>query len=301
MHPDFIIIGAFKAGTTSLHHYFDQHPEVFMTIVKEPNFFSFDPNNPFHVGEGKDLFKVKTLTEYERLFSTAPASAKKGEASPSYFMSPLAPARIHQTLPKCKLILSLRNPVERAYSAYQMAVREGRTTVRVEDVDLTCDRRMLGSLYSEPLVRYLDLFDNDSFRVVLFDDLRRDANAIMQNLFDFIGVAEYHDIDTGYKFNPGGLPRRWMLHRLLNAIKKIPGIQNYTPRYIRSMVARIRDRNLKKAQPLSPDIKVKWLSYFRDDILRTQDLIGRDLGHWLLEEVEFDANNTASGKNLSAL
>lgn len=284
MRPDFIIIGAFKAGTTSLHHYFDQHPDVFMTTVKEPNFFSFDPGNPFHIGEGKGLFKVKSLKDYEALFSKAPPGTKKGEASPSYFMSPLAPTRIHSTVPNCKLVLSLRNPVDRAYSAYQMAIREGRTRVRVEDIDLSCDSRIRGSLYSQPILRYMDLFDDASLRIVLFDDLRRDANAVMQTLFDFIGVAEYPDVDTRYDFNPGGLPRTWLLHRLLTAIKKIPGLQKYTPRDIRKMFARIRDRNLQKAQPLGPDIKAKWLRYFRDDILRTQDLIRRDLSHWLLED-----------------
>jgi hypothetical protein len=281
MLPDFIIIGVHKAGTTSLHHYFDQHGHVFMTLVKEPNYFSFDPHNPRHIGQSKDQFRVRSLDQYEKLFKDAPPDAKKGEASPSYFQSQLAPERINKTIDNCKLILSLRNPVDRAYSAYQMSVRRGRASVTVDQIDPSRDRWITAGFYAESLSRYQNYFNEDRLKVILFDELRNDPALVMRELFRFIDVDETFPINTAYNYNPGGLPRNRGLHRALSFLKQVPGLQEHSPKVLRRGLAGFRDRNLHKAQPLRPEIRARWLVYLREDILRTQDLIQRDLSHWL--------------------
>ncbi|EGV15968.1 sulfotransferase family protein [Thiocapsa marina] len=281
MLPDFIIIGAHKAGTTSLHHYFDQHPDVFMTIVKEPNYFSFDPTNPAHVGAKRSSYRVRSLSDYEALFSTSPPHNRRGEASPSYLHSKSAPFRIKELLPECRIVASLRNPVDRAYSAYLMAFRDGVTTLRVQEIRPGRDTWILQSLYAESLRRYLEVFQDEQLRFVLFDDLNANPSGVMQKLFRFVGVDPEFSVDTTYAFNPGGIPRNPILHRGLNVIKKIPKVQEYVPKSVRRKIANIRDRNLAKAPPLDPEVRSTWLDFFREDILSTQALIRRDLGHWL--------------------
>jgi hypothetical protein len=281
MLPDFIIIGVVKGGTTSLHHYFDQHPDVFMTVVKEPNYFSFDEDKHAHVTQ-KHMFRVRSQLEYERLFTKAAPTSKKGEASPSYFRSSVAPLRIKETIPDCRLIVSLRNPVDRAYSAYLMSLRSGAANIPVEQIEPGRDRWIGGSLYADPLRRYMKVFDAANFKIVLFDDISHNPRAVMSDLFRFIGVNDGCDIDTSYRFNSGGLPQSSLFHKTLNALKKLPGLQEYTPKPIRRKMAGIRDRNLLRAPPLNPDLRAEWLDYFRDDILQTQDLIQRDLSKWLV-------------------
>src|SRR5882672_9220913 len=113
--PNFFIVGAPKAGTTSLYYYLSHHPEVFMSPVKEPNFFSYDETvkqNLYHKEKGVGKFE-----EYRQLFASSNGHHKAiGEASVSYLFYPSVPQRIHELVPKAKIIISLRNPVERAYS-----------------------------------------------------------------------------------------------------------------------------------------------------------------------------------------
>lgn len=278
---DFIVIGAHKAGTTSLHHYFDQHPGVFMTVLKEPNFFSFDPTNPVHMGGASHQYRVRSLAEYAALFAEAPATAKTGEVSPSYLFSPQAPRRIRDTVPNGKLIVSLRDPVDRTYSAFQMALRTGKAAGTAFDLDPSRDMWFRGGLYSAPLRSYLEHFSAERFRVILFDDLVRDPAAVMRDLFEYVGVDPGFALDTSYRFNPGGVPDNRVLHRGLNALKRWPWLREVAPKRLRHAVRTVRDRNLKRADPLPGELRSRWVSHFREDVLRTQDIIGRDLTHWL--------------------
>ena len=121
MLPDFLVIGAFKAGTTSLHHYLDKHPRIFMTRLKEPNFFAHTKSDPNH--DNRNIFPVTDLAQYERLFADARADQLKGEASPGYLPSKQAPRKIKEQIPDIRLLATLRDPVDRAYSHYLMELR----------------------------------------------------------------------------------------------------------------------------------------------------------------------------------
>src|SRR5206468_5150499 len=138
MLPNFIVIGAAKAGTTALYWYLAEHPAVFMSRVKETNYFAFGLD-----GEGRLLygdpevhrFPVRSLSEYEHLFANAADAAAVGEASPIYLECPQAAARIRTLLPGARIICSLRHPVDRAYSNYLMALRhQGRRFDPVRDL-----------------------------------------------------------------------------------------------------------------------------------------------------------------------
>jgi hypothetical protein len=281
MIPDFLVIGAFKAGTTSLHQYFAQHPGVFMTRVKEPNYFSFDPENPDDPAVRRNIFPVRTLAAYQALFDDAPDGARRGDASPGYLHSPAAAERMHRLLPEARLIASLRSPVERAYSHYLMDLRNGLTTD--SEPPMRPDQRMWfrASLYGDAVARYLSLYGRERIRFIRFEDLSQRPQAVMSDLFAFIGVDPNCALDTSYSHNPGGLPRFPHLYRILMTVREIPGLASLTPEPLRKLYARVRDSNLRKARQLDADRRAEWARYFRADIQRTAELTGLDLSAWV--------------------
>ncbi|ALQ52252.1 sulfotransferase domain-containing protein [Nitrosomonas ureae] len=281
MLPDFVVIGAFKAGSTSLHHYFGQHPSVFMTKVKEPNFLAFDSNNKAHAEMNRQQFMVTSLAEYESLFDDARVDQIKGEVSPYYLYSSVALQRMKEIIPASKMIACLRNPVGRAYSHYQMRLRSGKETKSPEEAFSEDAFWVKASLYADAIQSYQKIFDHDQLKFVLFDDLINDPQTLMSELFSFIGVDPTFQVNTDYRFNPGGTPKFPWLHHGMSALKRIPGLRRYTPPFIRNRLARIRDKNLAPAEVLSMDVQQQWLKFYQDDILRVQDILHLDLSGWL--------------------
>lgn len=280
MKPDFLILGAFKAGTTSLHQYFGQHPQVFMTTVKEPNYFAYDADNPIHRARPHD-FPVRSWEEYVRQFAEAPPGSRRGEASPAYLHSSIAPQSIHARLPEAKLIVSLRAPVDRAYSHFQMAVRSGRAPSNILPVAPTEAMWFAASLYSNQLSRYFSLFGRDRVRVVLFEDVSRTPAEVMRHLFEFIGVDPSVTIDTSYGHNPGGVPRYPRVYRAMQALRRVPWLVDAAPMPLRRAFSHWRDKGLQRAPALPLDVRERWKAYYREDVLRTEELTGIDLRHWL--------------------
>src|SRR5262249_39324802 len=132
--PNFFVIGAPKAGTTSLYEYVAQHPDVYMSPVKEPAYFK-----PRHPPGGEDAEPEDRLAAYVALFDGVAGEHVVGEATPSYLQSASAAARIRDAVPDARLVAVLRNPVDRAYSGYSMRVQQGtedRTFVEAMDVEL---------------------------------------------------------------------------------------------------------------------------------------------------------------------
>jgi hypothetical protein len=255
--PDLLVIGAFKAGTTSLHHYLGQHARIFMTRVKEPNFFAYDENS---VANPTD-FPITNIDDYERLFDEAKPGQLLGEASPGYLHSPIAPLRIHSCIPNGKLIASLRNPVDRAYSHYLMYYRIGRTQLSAQAAFNAGGFWVDASLYADALATYRRLFGDQ--------------------LKEWLGLSQMTDLDTTERHNPGGLPRSRLIHRSFELVRNLPIVQEFVPSRTRARLARIRNANLKAAPTLPEPEAARWREYFREDIHRTQDILKMDLARWL--------------------
>src|SRR3954454_23553703 len=202
--PTFLILGAAKAGTTALYHYLKQHPEVCMSEIKETNFFALmgrpldfrGPGDQEHINR----FSVTTWGAYHSRFPDLTDAKAVGEASPLYLYSPEAPGRIARWLPRAKLVVILRDPVDRAYSAFLHLVRDGREAVRDFGEALRREKsrvadhwehiwhyRAMG-LYHEQLKRYADRFDRAQMRIYLHEDLEADPRGVLQDLFRFLGV-----------------------------------------------------------------------------------------------------------------
>ncbi len=185
--PTFFIIGAAKAGTTSLHYYLDQHPEVQMSATKEPHFFS-GPEN----GVPYAMQRVSRLEDYERLFD--PAFGVRGEASPSYSESPRRPGvpeRIKERVPNAKLVYLVRDPVARTVSHYQHSVASGNQRRPLEEAleDLSDHSYLIcQSLYARQLELYLSQFPQESVLVVDQAELLANRDATLRQVFSFLEV-----------------------------------------------------------------------------------------------------------------
>ncbi|HEY8257830.1 MAG TPA: sulfotransferase [Gemmatimonadales bacterium] len=291
MLPNFIVIGAAKAGTTALYWYLAEHPAVFMSRVKETNYFAYglDEQGQLMYGD-PDVhhFPVKTRSEYEQLFADTGNATAIGEASPIYLECPQSAGRIRDALPGARLVCVLRQPVERAYSDYQMYLRaRGRRLEASRDLSPDSvwarpdSRWMQVGRYHEQLARYYDLFPRSQIDVFLFDDLRQDAQAAVQGVYRFLGVDSTFVPDFDAPHNVGGMPSNLLLERFFKSSAIRTAVSPLVPKRTANWVRRLRARNMKSAPSLPAELRQELTAQFRDDIVRTSALIGRNLDHWL--------------------
>jgi len=284
--PSFIVIGVAKAGTTSIFRYFDQHPQVYMDPEKGTNYFGYEDARDWQwwdEGEPPRLrhFRAKTFEEYEAAFAGATDGLTVGEVSPQYFRSPTAARRMRETLPDVKVIASLRNPAERAFSGFLMRTRRGES-VRTASEELTpTASHVKEGFYYTRLKRYFDEFPREQLNVFLFDDFRRDPAAMMSELFDFVGVDASFVPDTSPKHNPANLPKSRLANRVLYHPRVIRTAKTMLPASAQGLAKRARQLNLKTPPTLPEDLRARLLEIYREDILKLEELLERDLSVWL--------------------
>jgi sulfotransferase family protein len=186
--PTFFIIGAPKAGTTSLHLYLDQHPGIQMSANKEPRFFA-GPEDGIPYAPGR----VTTLREYEALFD--PTVPVRGEASTDYAFHPRrqgVPARIKRLVPDASFLYLVRDPIARTISHYKMRVAflgERRPLAQaLADLADRSSPYLWPSLYASQLERYLSVFPYERIMVVDQADLLTDRASTLRGIFSFLGV-----------------------------------------------------------------------------------------------------------------
>lgn len=290
MLPTFIVIGAAKGGTTAMYWYLNEHPEVFMSPVKETNFFAYgldDQGLPLYGDPELHKFPVRSLEHYERLFAGARGQRAVGEASPIYLECPQSAGRIRDMIPDARIICFLREPVDRAYSDYLMYLRSRGHRLNPSR-DLTADAAwaqpgshwMRISRYHEALERYYDLFPRDRIHVFLFDDLRADPLACVRDVYRSLEVDPGFSPDLATPHNIGGMPSSMALEKILTSAKIKRAVEPLVPKRAADVVRKLRTRNLRKAPPLPASLRAELSRLFRSDIDRTAELIGRDLGAW---------------------
>jgi hypothetical protein len=296
--PNFLIIGFEKAGTTSVYHYLKQHPEVFVSPTKETNFFIHEGQNPEVLPYlAEDLPVVRSLADYRALFEDGPEHKAIGEASPLYLTDARAARSIRRHVPEAKLIALLRDPVERAYSAYWMRVRDGRETRSFEqaveeelggqlDDSLEIERRhyVRWGRYARYLEVYLGSFDRSQLAIHLFDDLKTDPEGLMRDLFRFLDVDDRFRPDTSIRYNASGVPDRSFLQPLFGKSRVTTTLKRALPGPLRRRAVSIQEawRSRALAKPPMPQrLRRKLVAGYRSDILELQGMIGRDLSRWL--------------------
>ena len=297
--PTFLVIGAYKAGTTSVHHYLQQHPEVYVPRRKEPNYFAFgDAAVPvgarattFLVPHPAATTSITRREDYLRLFDGVGDERAVGEVSPEYLVNERACEAIAGELPSVKLVAVLRNPVERAFSDYLMYRRDG---VEPEAdfgraLDRQDARRRRGEptgwyvetgFYGRQLARYLNAFPREQVDVHLFEDLVRDPDGTMGAIFTFLGVEPVH-LRSVDQYNASGVPRSPLLAAALRSRRWIgPPLKKVLPERLRPAVERFVQRGLDRPS-LAPEHRARLVDTYGDDVHLLERLIGRDLSSWL--------------------
>ncbi len=297
--PNFLVIGAGKGGTTSLHRWLAEHPQVYVSRIKETNFFTWETRRDGSADEplGRMEFPVRSWEEYLELFAEGAGAVARGEVSPSYLSRPAVPARIAERLPEARLIAVLRHPVERAYSSYLMHARDGRErrtfaeAVR-QELEGTADSTLAaGQLrylrighYYRHLSRYWERFPDERMHIELFDDLKGDPGALVGRVYRFLGVDDSFRPDLSARLNPSGVPRRSLLAPFLRKNRFSRVVRRLLPARCVPGVERAYDgwrgRQLVKP-PLDPALRRELIERYRDDIERLSDRLSRDLSTWL--------------------
>jgi hypothetical protein len=171
--PTFLVIGAMKCGTSALHDWLGQHPDVFVPGSKELNYFAVPHVYP------------RGLADYEQLFEPGADSAARGEASPSYAMSPMYPGvpdRIASVIPAVRLIYLVRDPVKRVMSNYLHALASGAETRQVDHAVLEDDRYAQVSCYATQLEAYLEWFEAEQVLVLPMEELASSGERLCRHL-----------------------------------------------------------------------------------------------------------------------
>ena len=286
--PNFLIIGAMKSGTTALYYYLEQHPEIYMSPVKEPNFFSSQEN-------AADT--VTDIGAYQHLFRGVSGEKAIGEASHSYLYEPSAAAEIRGYIPEARLIAILRNPIERAYSHFLHMVRSGTEpfddfaqALQAEEADIDQERTFqdyIGrGLYYEQLQRYFGTFPREQIRVYLYEDLSDAPIRTVQDAFRFLKVDDSFVPDVSLRRNVSGHPKYKTLDGLLRSQSRLKhAAKIYLPARMRWRLSKafddLKTRNLVEPPPLQPEVRRQLIRVYREDILKVQELIHRDLSGWL--------------------
>jgi hypothetical protein len=292
--PDFFIVGAFKAGTTALYEYLRAHPQVFMSVPKEPMYF------------GQDLtprYRRMTEPEYLTLFRDARPDQRAGEASPWYLYSTGAPAEINAFAPAGKVIIMLRNPVDVMYSQHSQLVFNQREDLadfaaalaaepdRLAGNRLPADAIRPEALYyrrsvrfAEQVRRWLEVFGRDRIHFVVFDDLVADPRAVYRATLDFLGVDPTVAVDLSV-YNPARRARSGAMQRAIFAPP--PALRGLFGRMRRiPLLHRLRDKlvsaNSRPAerQRMDPELRRALTAEFAPQVADLGELIGRDLSAW---------------------
>lgn len=292
--PDFVIVGAMKAGTTSMADILRGHPQIFIPALKEPNHFC-DLENTFafpHRAPSRLDYAVQTEAEYRALFSEA-GNRLTGEATAQYFVDPASPARIKAANPQARIIVSLRDPVGRAYSAYgYSAMKDFEPT----SFDAVCDTEIAGgrqdhyvefrylysSLYAQHLQRWYDHFGRDNVLVVFLERLSEPEE--WQRIYDFLGVAPQEDAQTAERSNETRLGRTaleryiWRLMASDNPLKRAASAilseraVATTKRLVRAYLARFG----QKPDKLSDAQRDRLAPFFVEDTARLCAMLPED-------------------------
>lgn len=314
IYPNFFIVGVPKAGTSSIGHYLNQHPDVYISSIKEPFFFSkdicekdFDSDYRRRAALDVDAYlrhsplpkkhiaHITDYSHYMELFRDVEKEKAIGELSTGYLYSSQAAEEIFRFNPAAKIVMVLRHPVERAYSHYQMHIRDfmqfDYNFLSALEEDISTVEKGWGKshlyvelgLYFNQVKRYLDLFPKEQVKIFLYEDLQRDQAQFMEELFTFLEVDTLKSAAINYseRKNSARYPK-------VKISKNLAGTVNFFRNYIaRKMPDKIKDLirvalfSNKKLPRLQRHEFAHALKLFEADIQKLSILTKRDLQSWL--------------------
>jgi hypothetical protein len=298
--PNFFLVGAPKAGTTSLYHYLGQHPQIYMSPIKEPHYLADEIRAEnfteellaMRRGRQEPSGPVSTWRDYLTLFQGAGAQTAIGEASVCYLWSKTAPQNIAARFPEAKILMMLRNPAERAYSQYLHTLSLASRPISFReclDAALVATSTRIGTLYpflefgfySQQIERYLAVFPRPALGIYFYDDYRRNPPAVLEDMFRFLGVDPQFQPDLSKRHMLPRLSRSHALTKLVRAARKWKIAQKVAGPGIRNSLGRIVYRP-GNHRMLHPADRARLVDLYRDDIRGLSALLDRDLRVWLV-------------------
>ena len=312
--PNFFIVGAPKAGTTSLYHYLDQHPAIYMSPIKEPYYFSAELKPENFVPERRPVLeaRAKALREYLngpmaekfpgggpvsdrddylQLFSKVHMESAIGEASPWYLWSSTAADRIASEVPDAKIIAILRDPAERAFSEYRQMLASSMRSVsfsEVLDAGFADRGGQIGDtwpflqfgFYFEQLTRYLRYFRRENIHVAFYEDFRRDPQQFLKGIYKFLRVDCGFCADLSERHMQAHIPRSPRVNRELQRLGIWKAGTKLASPGLRAGLRRVVYRPDQKLRMASAE-RARLVAFYRDDIEQLARLLDRDLSSWM--------------------
>ncbi|HWF07044.1 MAG TPA: sulfotransferase [Bryobacteraceae bacterium] len=307
--PNFFLVGAPKAGTTALYRYLDQHPAIYMSPIKEPHFFADEVRlenfaddfrgmaearlpalREYLAGEVREKFSggpIADWADYLKLFQCVRGETAIGEASVCCLWSETAARNIHAQFPHAKILMMLRNPVERAFSQYAHMLTFAAAPVSFADhmdAALRSTSTQMSELYpflrfglyAAQIERYFALFDRGQVNIHFYEDFCRAPLDVMQSIFAFLGVDAAFRPDLGHRHMEAKVPRSFWLKNALKKTGMWDVARSAAPEVLRR--AAFKKRN---AIRMTADDCARLANYYREDIGKLSVLLGRDLSDWL--------------------
>ncbi|MEQ8381539.1 MAG: sulfotransferase [Coleofasciculus sp. A1-SPW-01] len=281
-HPNFIVVGAHKAATTSIHNYLRQHPDIYLISNKGSDRLSRKPY----------INSLEDAEEYLAQFQGATTQKVLGEVSSVYLHGNGVASRIQHLFPSIKIIAVLRNPAERTYSHILWAGNNYFTTREIKDFDSVVlsiffnqEKFRKPSFYYQNLKKYFNVFDKEQIKILLYDDLVHDKQKFFKELLTFIGVDSNFEFDLKQRYHKGTLKIDNSSRKILQIIQSQNNIKFFLKSILKPILPQIKTF-LEKSQekplpPLSKRVRTEILDFYRDDIIQLQELTGLKFSHWL--------------------
>ena len=300
--PNFFLIGAPKCGTTALYHALRQHPDIYMSRLKEPGYFAYNGRQPERQpGRGGTyLHRARCWKplDYLALYAEGEGFRARGDATPLYLRTPEAAQGIRAAVPAAQIVAILRQPAERAYSGYHFMVNNrieyaatfaealAEEPARIEQGWFSGLYHKQNGFYHAQLSHYYDLFPREQIRIYLYEDWNKAPEHMLRDLFMFL------DVDSDFqpalrRSNVTQVPRNRRLNRLIHHPKlaDLPGntsaLQPVRHALVSTLMRLDQAYNLTVPPPIDPKIRRALTDDYCEDITKLQTLIGRDLSHWL--------------------
>ncbi len=310
--PNFFIAGAPKAGTTSLYHHLNQHPDIFMSPVKEPFYFSYEIRPEHFAAELQERVRAQMRVveqylvngfqekitgsvvvrwdDYLKLFAGVGTERAVGEATVSYLWSKTAAREIAAVNPSAKILLILRHPAERAFSQYLHYLSDGHVSHTLGE-HIAASLRSDGVLsayhpflefgfYGDQMQRLLEHFPRKQVRVWLYEDTLTAPDRFLHEVLSFLGVDADFRPDTSRRHHAMEIPKAIGLSQRLRRNGIWRAMRDCTPAAARPFVKKMVYRS-RGSMKMSVEDRRFLVQYYRDDVKRLEHVIERDLSAWL--------------------
>jgi len=295
--PNLFIVGAPKAGTTSLYEYLKKIPQIYMSAAKEPYYFCKTTVPDYHY-----ITPIRDKRKYLNLFKNVNGQKIIGEASIWYLSDPDSPTLIHDTVPNAKIIIMLRDPVERAFSHYLMFAARNlfktssfheQLQKEVNDgVNLTvANIRLRAGLYYEDVKKYLEIFSKDQVKIIIFEEFIQETKQKLYDILNFLQVK--HDLND-FKpevYNPYATPK----FKIINTVLNIRVVNLLRQRFLPESLGWYFKRHLFSpplSKPKMLDEDRNFLrNYYSNDVKKIENLLQKQFPWPNFHNTVMDLNN----------